>query len=165
MKLSENFSINEFLKTNRNFVFRVTDEEIENLKSLCQNLLQPIRDYIGNPIRITINGGLRPEPLNSMVGGAKTSDHISGKASDIDVKDISQPELFRNCCLAIRNLKLEFKQIILELDSNCVHISYDKSNNRKQVLVRFKTKSGKQKYVPIDLDFACATTNYSKFVA
>ena len=150
MKLSKSFTINEFLKTNRNFIFHPTETEIQNLTDLCICLLQPIRDYIGKPIYITINGGLRPEPLNSMIGGARTSDHISGKASDIDVKGITQEELFRNVCIAIKNLNLSFKQLILEKDSNCVHISYDKNNLKKEILIRTKP-NGKYVYKRISL--------------
>jgi zinc D-Ala-D-Ala carboxypeptidase len=150
MKLSKNFTINEFLKTNRNFIFHPTEEEIYNLTQLCENLMQPIREYIGKPILVTTNGGLRPELLNSMIGGSTTSDHISGKACDIDVKGLTQEELFRNVCLSIKNLNLSFKQLILEKDSNCVHISYDENNNKKEILVR-TIPNGKYVYRRISL--------------
>ena len=71
MKLSKNFSLSEFLKSNvatrRNISNDPTKEGIVEMQNLCQNLLQPLRDCLG-PIRV--NSGWRSIELNKALGGA-----------------------------------------------------------------------------------------------
>lgn len=48
-------------------------------------LLQAIREHFGKPI--TITSGYRTAAHNAAVGGAKSSQHLLGKAADIQVAD------------------------------------------------------------------------------
>ncbi len=48
-------------------------------------LLQAIREHFGKPI--TITSGYRTAAHNKSVGGAKSSQHLLGKAADIQVAD------------------------------------------------------------------------------
>lgn len=150
MKFTPHFDMSQFFRTNRKgIVFNPPQEHIDNMRNLSVNLLEPIRMYIGRPLFITINGGYRPERLNTLIGGSEKSDHMKGMASDLDDAQTSQLKLFKNCCRAIKDLKLSFKQLIYELDSNCVHVSYSAFANRNEILIRnsFKLKNGKTKYV------------------
>ena len=58
---------------------------IENLKALCMEVLQPLRDYLGKPV--VISSGYRSEEVNRAVGGVKGSQHLKGEAADIHVED------------------------------------------------------------------------------
>ena len=50
-------------------------------------LLQKIRDHFGRPVVIT--SGYRTAAHNKSVGGAKSSQHLLGRAADIQVAGVS----------------------------------------------------------------------------
>ena len=79
MKLTTNFSLNEFNKRNYN----VPTDVLRNLLELAKNL-QVLRDEVKKPIKIT--SGYRPAELNSKVGGATKSRHITGEAADFKIE-------------------------------------------------------------------------------
>lgn len=79
MKLTTNFSLNEFNKRNYN----VPTDVLRNLIDLAKNL-QVLRDEVKKPIKIT--SGYRPAELNAKVGGATKSRHIMGQAADFKIE-------------------------------------------------------------------------------
>ena len=149
MKLSDNFSLNEFTKSQvalRNNIDNTPSEEvIENLKALCKNVLQPIRDYFLMPV--FISSGFRCVELNKKIGSSISSQHVQGQAADIEIFGISNKELSDwiadNC---------EYDQLILEFhneddpNSGWVHVSYNKENNRKQYKRADKNDDGMVEY-------------------
>ena len=105
-------------------------EQEQNLIALIENILDPLREAYGKPIIVT--SGYRCQKLNSAVGGAKTSQHLTGEAADIrSVEDTvsENKKLFD----LIQKLNLPFDQLIDEYNLNWVHVSYSK-RNRRQVL-------------------------------
>ena len=56
-------------------------EHIDNLKELCEHVLEPLRAYMKKPLHI--NSGFRCLTLNLAVGGAPNSQHMKGEAADI----------------------------------------------------------------------------------
>jgi zinc D-Ala-D-Ala carboxypeptidase len=96
MKLSKNFSLYEFTKSmtalRKNIDNKPSKEHIENLKILCEKVLQPARDEFGP---ITINSGFRSKALNKAVGGSGKSNHCFGFAADIEAKNVSNYILLR----------------------------------------------------------------------
>lgn len=77
MKFTPHFDMSQFFRTNRkSIVFNPPQEHIDNMRNLSVNLLEPIRKYIGRPLFITVNGGYRPEKLNTLIGGSEKSDHM-----------------------------------------------------------------------------------------
>lgn len=107
-------------------------EHADNLKSLIENVLDPLREAYGKPIRVT--SGYRCEELNKAVGGSPTSDHMKGCAADIVGTPATKEEneyLFE----LVQSLHLPFNQLINEKGFSWVHISYRMGgNNRKQIL-------------------------------
>jgi hypothetical protein len=140
MKLSENFSLSEFTETSTGLPNKPNQEAITNLKYLVQYVLQPARDKFG-PIEVT--SGYRSEKVNAAVGGSATSDHVHGRAADIQCEDMAAVFNY------IRK-QLHFKQLIWEFGTNAqpkwIHVSYDVNNNKGEVLKAIK-KNGKTKYI------------------
>lgn len=88
MKLSENFSLNEFKsKCGADFPLEV----IENLKKLS-GALQVIRNEVKEPISIT--SGYRSPEHNKKVGGAKNSTHLTGMGVDFKVSNMTPSQVF-----------------------------------------------------------------------
>lgn len=128
------FTLKELTKSTtatRNKIDNTPNKEQEsNLIALVENILDPLRSKYGKPI--IVNSGFRNSKLNKLVGGSKTSQHLTGQAVDIQtVKDTKEEnkKLFE----LIQRLDLPFDQLIDEYDYNWIHVSYS-PRNRKQVL-------------------------------
>lgn len=88
MKLTNNFSLHEFDCKDGT---PVPAEYLQNVTELAKNL-QVLRDNIGVPVRITGSGYRTPEH-NAKVGGAKHSQHLFAKASDINADGLTPKQL------------------------------------------------------------------------
>lgn len=104
-------------------------ESITNLKLICENVYEKIRNHFGYPIYIS--SGYRSQKLNEKVGGQLNSQHRYGQALDLDCKVFkhgTNQELFN----FIKD-NLEFDQVIMEGSKNgWIHVSYRLGKNRKQ---------------------------------
>lgn len=104
-----------------------TKEQWTNLFAIRDNILNPLREKFGKPIKIT--SGFRSSELNKAVGGKPTSQHNKGEAVDITaVNKADNKKLFELC------KTLDFDQLLNEHDYSWIHVSYRKSGNRNQVL-------------------------------
>lgn len=104
--------------------------EIKNLHRLVDNILDPLRQAWGMPIRV--NSGFRSKQVNTLVKGAKSSQHLRGQAADITA---GSKELNKQLFDLAKSLKLDFDQLIDEKDYSWIHISYSPYyNNRRQIL-------------------------------
>lgn len=128
------FTIAELVKSdtaNKKKINNTPTKEIENnLNQLITNILDPLRESWGNPI--IVSSGYRCQELNKAVGGAKTSQHLLGQASDIHTKSNTREENKKLFDL-IKSLKLPFDQLINEYNYKWVHVSYS-PRNRRQIL-------------------------------
>jgi hypothetical protein len=150
MQLTNNFSLAEMVKSDtalRHDMDNTPGEaEIANLKTLCEKVLQPVRDKFQTGVKV--NSGFRHPEVNAKVGGSKTSDHCKGQAADIEIPGIANADLAQHIVDTY-----DFTQVILEFytpgvpDSGWVHVSYDPANLKKQVLTATK-KDGKTVYLP-----------------
>lgn len=104
-------------------------EEEQNLISLVENILDPLRELYGKPIIVT--SGYRSNRLNKAVGGSSTSQHRRGEAADIRTVEDTVEENKKLFELA---KQLPFDQLINEYNYDWVHISYS-PRNRRQILV------------------------------
>lgn len=134
MQLSKNFNLAEFTKSATATKYKIAnipnDNVINNLRDLCINVLQPIRDKFNKAL--TISSGFRCKELNDKVGGARTSQHLIGQAADFHIKDVAFNDIMDWC---VDNLI--FDQLIDEYSKNShwLHISFNKGCNRKQTLI------------------------------
>jgi len=149
MNLSANFTLKELTKSDtatRLGLDNTPDAQaLENLKTLCEKVLQPVREHFGKSV--TVNSGYRSPESNAAVGGSKTSDHCKGQAADIEIAGVANADLAQ---WIMDNL--EYTQLILEFytsgipDSGWVHVSYDPNNLKKQELTATKV-AGKTTYL------------------
>lgn len=131
IQLSKDFNLAEFVKTSTGIDNIPGDAEIENLRFLVGNVLQPLRDYVKKPIRIT--SGYRSPAVNAAVGGSSTtSQHMKGQAADFQIDGMTNQQIIDT----VRLLRLPYDQIIDEQlrGSKWIHISFSKAGNRKQWL-------------------------------
>ena len=149
MKLTTNFSLPEMTKSDTALRLDMDNTpnaaQVENLKTLCEKVLQPVRDHFGKGVKV--NSGFRHPQVNEAVGGSKTSDHCRGMAADIEIPGVANGDLAQ---WIVDNL--EFRQVILEFytpgvpDSGWVHVSFNPEDNKKQVLTATKQR-GKTVYL------------------
>ena len=154
MKLSKNFSLAELTKsqtaTRMGMDNNPSEDETENLRLLCERVLQPIRDHFNDVV--TISSGYRNEILSKTIGSSSTSQHCKGEAADFEIFGVPNNEVSD----WIKE-NLMFDQLILEYyepgqpNSGWVHVSYKKeiNANRKEYLMAFKDDKGKTNYKPI----------------
>ena len=88
LMLSEHFSIREFVVSATAEAMGIANSpgssEIANLRFLCQEVLEPARRVLGEPINIT--SGYRCLALNRAVGGVAQSYHVRGLAADLHIE-------------------------------------------------------------------------------
>lgn len=137
MRLSKNFTLEEFIRSRTAESMGIDnvpkDEEvIENMKALCLEVLQPLRDNVGAPIHI--NSGYRCKALNEALDGVKGSQHLSGQAADIHVENTEHLLKMMHFIMD----ETDFDQLIWEKNKAGVqwlHVSHKRNgNNRHQVL-------------------------------
>lgn len=156
MQLTEHFTLEEFTFSStakaRGIDNTVSSQRvIENLRNLCEQVLEPLRSYANQPI--TISSGYRCKALNKVVGGARNSQHMTGEAADIhiplyDFKDstgsrLTDIETAREWMQWLTD-NTDFDQLILETMNRkifWIHVSCkrNRSLNRHQV-IRFMQK-------------------------
>ena len=110
------------------------DKKIQqNLEQLVEFILDPLREAYGKPIVVT--SGYRCDKLNTILGGAKTSQHRLGEA--VDIRSIEDtPEENKKIFDLIKDLNLPFDQLINEYGYDWIHVSYSKLNRRQILNIR-----------------------------
>jgi len=122
-----------------------SDYELTNMQVLAEKVFQPLRKWIGKPIKI--NSFFRSVELNKAIGGSSRSQHCEGRAIDIDdtYGHATTADMFN----WIKE-NIDFDQMIWEFgdDENpdWVHVSYvSEDSNRKRCLKAYR-ENGKTKY-------------------
>ena len=139
MKLSKNFSLEEMLSSDTARRCGIdnnpqSEEVVENLRDLCLEVLQPLRDHLGRPV--TITSGYRCKELNKRVGGVRNSQHLKGEAADIRVKN--REELIEMMKFLMD--ETQFDQLIWEKAgaTEWVHVSYKRNGNNRGRVFKFR---------------------------
>ena len=126
MNLSKNFTLSELTYSNAADSYNIENKpgrlELENLKKLCNDILQPIRDKFGKSIYV--NSGYRNPKVNRLVGGSSSSQHLIGETAVITVvsKD-GINKLFDMIVQMIEDKEISVGQLIDEKDYKWLHIS------------------------------------------
>ena len=150
MNLSRNFTLSELTKSDTAIRKGINNnpnaEQIEKLKALCENILQPVRDHFG---RVKVTSGFRSPELCQAIGSSANSQHARAEAADFEVMGTDNAELADWI-----NKNLDYDQLILEFytpgepNSGWIHCSYTTDQPRKQFLHAYKSE-GKTKYKPV----------------
>jgi len=136
-RISKNFTLDELLASatakQKHIINAPGVDEVCNLCALVHNVLQPLRDAMGEPIKI--GSGYRCPQLNKAVGGVSNSQHMKGEAADLCIDgDMAKGRkwmtwIMDNC---------DFDQLIWEHNAKgtyWVHVSYRADGkNRRQVI-------------------------------
>ena len=76
MNLSRNFTLQELIKSDTAIRKGIDNnpnaDQVEKLKLLCENILQPVRDHFG---RVTVTSCYRSPELCVAIGFSLTSQH------------------------------------------------------------------------------------------
>ena len=134
MNLSRNFTLQELIKSDTAIRKGIDNnpnaDQIEKLKALCENILQPVRDHFG---RVKVTSCYRSPEL----------------AADFEVMGVDNAELADWI-----HRELQYDQLIVEYytpgepNSGWIHCSYIPEGRRASFLHAFKSE-GKTKYKPI----------------
>jgi hypothetical protein len=137
MNLSKSFTLNELTKSQEATRLGIdntpNEKHILNLKLLCENVLQPIRDFYGMPL--SVSSGYRSAALCEAIGSSSKSQHTKGQAADFEIFGVANKDL---ADFVVKNLN--YDQCILEFwnenepNSGWVHCSFNALGNRKQFL-------------------------------
>ena len=137
MNITENFTFAEFEaspKAKEHGILNViTDVTVRDaIVALCENVLQPLRDSWGRPLKI--NSGYRCPALNALVGGVPTSQHTKGEAADIECKTpVKLAQL-------AYDLRLPYDQMILY--PTFVHFSHRPRGRQRGMICYNKSYKG-----------------------
>ena len=121
-------------------------EQLKCMKEVAENLFEPLRKWVGGPIKI--NSFFRGEPVNTAIGGSTRSQHMKGQAIDID--DTFAHKTNAEMYHYIKD-NLDFDQMIWEFGTdknpNWIHISWVSHRpNRKKLTIAKKVNS-RTKYI------------------
>ena len=154
MMLSKNLSLAEVTRSatakRLGIVNDPTEQHLENLKAVAEDVFQPIREEFMCPI--FVSSGYRSEALNDAIKGSSRSQHCRGQALDLDADVygvITNADIFH---YILDNL--DFDQLIWEYgtDKNpdWVHVSYHKGGKNRLQVFKAVSVGGETKYVPYE---------------
>ena len=139
LRLSPHFTLGELTKTS----YKTEDENIpsrvviENLKNLCENWLEALRQARGPSEGIIINSGYRSPEVNKKAGGSSTSNHLTGCAVDIRVGGFEQAIRYASILLDISDgTKRDYDELYIERNSAgryWIHFAVRPKDNRRKV--------------------------------
>ena len=146
--ISDREGVYSITATRRGIDNTPSEEHLENMKLLAEKIFEPLRKWVGGPIRI--NSFYRGPELNKAIGGSSKSQHCKGQAMDID--DTGCHKTNAEMYAWIKD-NVDFDQMIWEFgddeNPNWVHVSYvSPEENRNRCLKAYK-ENGKTKYMVI----------------
>lgn len=150
IQLSEHFKLSEFERsvTAQKYGIdnRCPSQYIPALQQLCNEILEPLREYARQPV--IISSGYRSSQLNVKVGGVYASQHTLGEAADIQIPKTPYTDWDDNLAHTDMNIAhkwfdwlehhTDFDQLILETANGrdyWIHVSCRKNKkaNRHQI--------------------------------
>ena len=144
---ARHFSLEELLHSDAAVRHGISNEpsgEVRaNLQRLASELLDPLRDAVGEPLQVT--SGYRCPRLNKLIGGAPASAHMSGRAADLVWRGHAPAELER---VARRGWpQVRYDKLIVEFGSWLhVQIAAPDKEPRREILEAYRDNAGKTRY-------------------
>ena len=148
-RISKHITYKEAIRSNTALRLNINnipnDYEISNMVGIASNVFEPLREYVGGPIKI--NSMFRSEALNRAIGGSSRSQHCQGRAIDLDdtFGHKTNAEMFNY----IKN-NLNFDQLIWEFgddtNPNWVHVSFVSNDENRGRCLKSEKVNGKTSY-------------------
>ena len=134
-KLSQHFSLGEFTRSKYPEVYNIPSHEaIANMKRLCV-WLEVLREQSSHPV--IINSGYRSPQLNRKVGGAPTSNHLTGCAVDIRTSGFEQAIEYAAILIAYATeSNQDYDELLIEKNrygAVWLHFAVRPKDNRRKV--------------------------------
>ncbi len=135
-KLSEHFTLGELTKSGSHpEVYNIPSHEaIANLTNLSK-WLEVLRERAGTPI--IINSGYRSPQLNTTLGGAANSNHLTGCAVDIRTSGVEQAICYAAILINYsKESNQDFDELLIEKNrygAVWVHFAVRPKDNRRKV--------------------------------
>ena len=149
MKISEHVSYNEAIYSDTALRLNIKNEpndyQISNMVGIANHVFEPLREYVGGPIKIT--SMFRNEILNRAIGGAKRSQHMEGRAMDLDdtFGHKTNAEMYK-----FIKENLNFDQLVWEFGTdenpNWIHVSYVSDEENRNRCLKAERVNGKAVY-------------------
>ena len=118
--LGQWFSLREMTRTSTGIANVPSDDAYANLGRLVSTLLDPLRNDLGQPVRVT--SGYRSPEVNAAVGGSRTSRHMLGLAADIKVRGMESTTLAERIEQLRTQGVLDYDQVIAYAASRGGHV-------------------------------------------
>jgi zinc D-Ala-D-Ala carboxypeptidase len=143
-RLSPHFILAEMIKSSTADRLGIDNvpgaSEVESLRDLCENILEPIRAHYGIPL--SPSSGYRSKELNDRIGGSPSSQHTKGEAVDFEIPGHSN-------LLVARWVEshLPYDQLILEFfkkdvpSSGWIHVSRSEHMSPRMQVLTYDGKS------------------------
>ena len=148
--LTPHFKLSEMLASRKAVEHGIsnipTEEAVANLRRLCENTLEPLREELGLPVVVT--SGFRTKRLNSLLAHASDrSQHMLGQAADFYVgpstpstgsgsssgTESRRELLIKAFRLIIESERIDYDQLIIY--PTFIHVSFvSKERNRRNIL-------------------------------
>ena len=135
-KLTPHFTLEELTVTKSGLSNIPNIEQINQLRILCRDILEPLRDYVGSSI--IVDSGFRSPYVNKAVGGVITSQHLRGQAADIRSSVQSDMHLWADINDLVSIGTFNIGQCIWYRKSHFIHISLPTSKLKNQFIIRNK---------------------------
>jgi uncharacterized protein YcbK (DUF882 family) len=144
MNLSKNFTLAELTVSQEAARSGLKNtpsvKQIESLRLLCENVLQPLRDRAKKPV--VVSSGFRSVTVNRRIGGSATSQHCKGQAADFSIPGMS----ISDTVALIKKIGLPVDQCIDEFGA-WVHVSFSPRNRRQ--FLKARHVGGKTQFQPL----------------
>jgi len=148
-RISKHITYKEAVRSNTALRLNINnipnDYEISNMVGIASNVFEPLREYVGGPIKI--NSMFRSEALNRAIGGSSRSQHCQGRAIDLDdtFGHKTNAEMFNY----IKD-NLNFDQLIWEFgdDTNpdWIHVSFVSNDENRGRCLKAEKVNGRTSY-------------------
>ena len=135
VQLTPHFTLEELTTTKTGLSNVPNLEQTNQLRILCHDILEPIRENIGYPL--IVNSGYRSSAVNKSVGGVPTSQHLLGQAADIHCS-LDTKDLYFTIAGMVSKGLFNVGQCIWYRKSQFVHVSLPTKTHKNQFIIKNK---------------------------